>query len=79
MNVSDVVFEMELNGVDAADIADIVQLCNNKGFNSDFIDGELLKRGYTKIFTIDYDAYDDYDDWEDNSPIEKFPYKQEYS
>ncbi len=79
MNVSDVVFEMEINGVDVADIADIVQLCEDKGFNSDFIDEELLKRGYSKIFTIDYDSYDDYDNWEEDCSIEKFPYKNEYS
>ncbi|MCW8896067.1 MAG: hypothetical protein OQK48_08665 [Sulfurimonas sp.] len=81
MKVSDVVFEMELNGVDAADIAEIVALCENKGFNSDFIDEELLKRGYTKIFTIDYDSYDDYDNWEEDeyASIEKFPHRQQYS
>ena len=54
MNVSDIVFEMELAGVDTADIASIVALCESKGFNSDFIDEELLKRGYPKIFNIDY-------------------------
>ena len=72
MNVSDVMFEMELAGVDTADIASIVELCNSKGFSSDFIDEELLKRGYPKIFTIDYDAYDEY------SSIEKFPQKNHY-
>ena len=81
MNVSDVVFEMELNGVDTADIANIVKLCESKGYNSDFIDDELLKRGYTKIFTMDYDAYDEYNDWEEDEypSIEKFPPKKQYS
>ena len=81
MNVSDVVFEMELGGVDTADIADIVKLCNSKGFNSDLIDEELLKRGYPKIFTIDYDAYDEYNSWDEDeySSIEKFQHKQQYS
>ena len=79
MNVSDMIFEMELGGVDAADIADIVKLYEGKVFNSDMIDNELVKRGYPKIFTIDYDAYDEYDDWDDNySSVEKFPYKHQY-
>ncbi|MDA3945394.1 MAG: hypothetical protein PF439_01780 [Helicobacteraceae bacterium] len=72
--------EMEIGGVDSADIAAIVELCNSKGLNSEMIDDELVVRGYEKIFTIDYDAYDDYDNWDDSySPIEKFPYKQQYS
>ena len=72
MNVSDVVFEMELGGVDTADIASIVDLCQSRGFNSDFIDQELLKRGYPKIFTVDYYEDDEY------YSIEKFPYKHQY-
>ena len=76
MNVSDIVFEMELAGVDTADIASIVALCESKGFNSDFIDEELLKRGYPKIFTIDYDEYDEFDD--EFFSIEKFPHKHQY-
>lgn len=74
MNVSDAVFEMELAGVDTADIASIVALCESKGFDSDFMDEELFKRGYPKIFTIDYDQYDDFKDDEYIS-IEKFPHK----
>lgn len=81
MNVSDVKFEMELAGVDTADIADIVKLCKSKGFDADFIDEELTKRGYDKIFTVDYDSYDDYDDWEEDEgySVQKFPHKQHYS
>jgi len=73
MNVSDVVFEMELNGVDTADIANIVKLCESKGYHSDFIDDELLKRAYN--------AYDEYNDWEEDEypSIEKFPPKKQYS
>jgi hypothetical protein len=77
MNVSDVVFEMELAGVDAADIDSIVSLCESKGFDSDFMDEELLKRGYPKIFTIDYDEYDDFEDDEYMS-VEKFRHKHQY-
>ncbi len=80
MNVSDITLEMELNGVDEAVIAEIVKLCEDKGFNSELIDDELQKRGYEKIFTVDYDAYDEYDDWEDDgyASVEKFPHKRSY-
>lgn len=82
MQISDVRLEMEMGGVDSADIAEIVDLCKSKGLNSEMIDDELVKRGYEKIFTVDYDAYDDYDDWEDDegySPVQKFPHKHQYS
>ncbi len=80
MNVADVVFEMELGGVDAADIADIVKLYDGKVFSGEDIDDELISRGYSKMFTVDYDAYDDYDGWEDDDycSVEKFPHKNQY-
>lgn len=79
MNVSDVMFEMELSGVDSADIAEIIKLYDSKVFNSDILDEELLKRGYPRIFTVDYDSYDEYDSWDDElSSIEKFPHKHQY-
>ncbi|WP_031348023.1 2-carboxy-1,4-naphthoquinone phytyltransferase [Sulfurimonas hongkongensis] len=76
MNISDAIFEMELNGVDAKDIDSIVELCRDKGFNSELLDEELLKRGYPIIFNINYEEYDDFDD--DYLTIEKFPYKNQY-
>jgi hypothetical protein len=80
MKISDAILEMELYGVDAADIAVIVSLCESKGFNSEMVDEELQKRGYEKIFTVDYDAYDEYDGWEDDefASVEKFPHKPHY-
>ena len=83
MKVSDVKLEMEIGGVDEADIAEIISLCESKGFESEMIDNELLKRGYEKIFTVNYDDYDDfadYDEWGDDDymSIEKFPHKQHY-
>ncbi|QSZ42930.1 hypothetical protein GJV85_12705 [Sulfurimonas aquatica] len=77
MEISDVEFEMELAGVDASDIESILALCKSKGFNSDFLDDELLKKGYPKVFTVDYDEYDSFDDDEYYS-IEKFPHKNHY-
>lgn len=81
MKISDIRLEMELGGVDEADIADIVALCTSKGLTNDMLDDELLKRGYDRLFTVDYDSFDDdYDDWEDDdyASIEKFPHKQHY-
>lgn len=82
MDISNVRLEMELGGVDSADIAEIVELCKSKNLSTEGLDEELMKRGYEKIFTVDYDAYDDYDDWEDDDnymPVEKFPHKHHYS
>jgi len=79
MNVSDIIFEMELGGVDADDIADIVELYKSKALNSEMIDEELLKRGYPKIFTVDYDSYDEYETWDDElSSVEKFRHKHHF-
>lgn len=77
MNISDVIFEMELSGVDAHDIESIVELCKDNGFDSDFIDEELLKRGYPRVFNVDYEEYDDFDD-EGYFAVEKFPHKNQY-
>ncbi len=80
MKISDIRLEMELGGVDEADIAEIVALCNSKGLSNEMLDDELLKRGYERMFTVDYDMYDDYGDWEydEFASVEKFPHKQHY-
>jgi hypothetical protein len=80
MKISDVKLEMELGGVDEADIAEIVKLCESKGFANELLDEELQKRGYEKLFTVDYDDFDEYGDWEDDeyASVEKFPHKQHY-
>ena len=75
MKISELEFEMEINGVDEADIAEIIQLFKGKTVNTEVVDAELVKRGYTKIFSVDYDSYDD--EWEDEEyePVAKFPQK----
>ena len=80
MKVSDVKLEMELGGVDEADIATIIQLCESKGLTTEMLDEELMKRGYERIFSVDYESYDEYNDWDDDDymSIEKFPHKQNY-
>jgi len=79
MKISDLEFEMELAGVDRADIADILKLYANKDINTNLIDDELSKRGYPRVFDIDYDSYESDDDWEDDYyTIEKFPHKNRF-
>lgn len=75
MKISELEFEMEINGVDEADIAEIVDLYKDKEINTNVVDAELVRRGYAKIFSIDYDDYDE--GWEDDEyeEIEKFPHK----
>lgn len=77
MKISELEFEMELNGVDEADIAQIVELYKDKEITTDAVDRELVARGYAKIFSIDYDSYDD--EWEDDDFIEKFPSKHNFT
>ena len=80
MKISDLEFEMELGGVDKADIADILRLYNKKAVNTNMIDDELARRGYPKIFEVDYDLYEEEEeeDWDDYYAIEKFPHKNRY-
>ena len=79
MKISDVKLEMELAGVDSADMAEIVGLCKGKVLNSEMIDEELVKRGYSKIFTVDYDDYDDWQDDDDEyASVERFPHRQNF-
>ncbi|MBU1657834.1 hypothetical protein KKG72_02140 [bacterium] len=84
MEISDLRLEMELNGVSSADIAEIIELCKSKGFKSELIDEELVKRDYEKIFTVDYEKYDSYGGWdeeeeEDEYPsVVKFKHKKQY-
>ncbi len=78
MEISDIKLEMELGGVDSADMAGILELCQSKGFDSETIDNELLKRGYDKMFTVDYDDYDDWEDDDEYVSVQKFPYKKNF-
>lgn len=73
MTIADIEFEMNIHDVTEKDISEIIEICKKSGFSMESIDEELQKRGYSKIFTVDYDEmsdedYDeDYDDeeWED--------------
>ena len=82
MTISDIELEMKFNGVGEADIASILTACKAKGYGPETLDKELVKRGYDKIFTVDYD--DEADMWEEDdeeddfAPIERFPHKQRF-
>ncbi|WP_345980503.1 hypothetical protein [Sulfurimonas sp. HSL3-2] len=79
MKISDIKLEMELYGVDSEDIAEILELCKSKGYETQIIDDELEKKGYERIFSINYDDYDDMDDFDDEYPsVEKFGHKKNY-
>lgn len=79
MKISDIKLEMELYGVDSEDIAEILDVCKSKGYDTQMIDTELEKRGYEKIFSINYDEYDDMDDFDDEYPsVQKFGHKKNY-
>jgi hypothetical protein len=68
MTIADIEFEMNINDVMEKDISEIIEICNKSGFSLESIDDELQNRGYSKIFTVDYDDMSDdvYDDeWED--------------
>lgn len=78
MTISEIELEMKINGVDAEDIAAVIAACKTKGFSTENIDEELMKRGYDKIFSVNYD---DDDEWGDDefATIEKFPHRQRYT
>ena len=62
MTISDIEFDMDINDVSAKDISEIIEICNKSGFSLESIDDELQKRGYKRIFTVDYDENND--EWE---------------
>lgn len=68
MTIDEIRFEMRINDVKESDIEEIIEECRHSGFSSEDIDQALQKRGYPKIFTIDYDALDTYDEdvWDED-------------
>jgi len=79
MTISDIELEMKFNGVNEADIASILAACKTKGYGHDALDTELEKRGYERIFTVNYDDEDEWDDDDDDfAPVERFPHKHRF-
>lgn len=62
MTLSDIIFEMELGGVDNEDISVIVNSYKEQVMTPAQIDEQLLNKGYAPIFTVNYDDYDEIDD-----------------
>lgn len=74
MTYKDVANEMRANGVREEDIKTIIDKSKKTKFNPRAADDELVKMGYDKIFTIDYDDIyeeDDFDDMDDFPSSEK--------
>ena len=65
-----IIYELKANDVDDKDIELILERVKNR-ISEKNIDDELVKLGYNKIFTVDYDDYDDYGDYDDFEPTSK--------
>jgi hypothetical protein len=59
--VESIIYELRYNDVKEEDIKTIIERVKNR-VSEENIDRELVKLGYPKIFTIDYDDYDNYGD-----------------
>ena len=55
-----IIYELRANNVSEEHIELIMDRVKNR-LTEENIDNELLKLGYQKIFTVDYDEYDNYD------------------
>lgn len=53
-----IIYELRANDVQEDDIKLIMDRVKNR-LSEENIDIELVKLGYSKIFTVDYDDYDD--------------------
>jgi hypothetical protein len=70
MNLA-IIYEIRANDVKEEDIELIMNRVKNR-LSEENIDKELVKLGYPKIFTVDYDDYDNYDYADDSySPSSK--------
>ncbi|XPV67547.1 MAG: hypothetical protein ACNI25_09480 [Halarcobacter sp.] len=62
-----IIYELRYNNVKEQDIKTIIERVKNR-ISEENVDNELVKLGYNKIFTVDYDDidYDNYDDFDDD-------------
>ena len=74
-----IIYELRANDVKEEDIDLIINKIKNR-LSEENLDLELVKLGYNKIFTIDYDNYDNYDSYDDYEVAndEYFNSKQKY-
>lgn len=66
MTIDDIEFEMNIHDVTEKDISEIIEICKRSGFSMEDIDEELQKRGYPKIFTVDYDELNEDEDLDED-------------
>lgn len=59
-----IIYELRANDVKEEDIKLIMDRVKNR-LSEENIDNELVKLGYSKIFTVDYDDYDNFN-YDDN-------------
>ncbi|OCL82893.1 hypothetical protein [Arcobacter porcinus] len=60
-----IIYELRANDIKEEDIELIMSRIKNR-LSEENIDKELVKLGYPKIFTVDYDDYDNFDYAEDD-------------
>ncbi|MDZ7817893.1 MAG: hypothetical protein U5K55_04395 [Aliarcobacter sp.] len=71
-----IIYELRANDISEEHIELIMSRVKNR-LTEDNIDKELVKLGYPKIFTVDYDEYDNYDFDDDySSPSHKGSYEE---
>ena len=71
-----IIYELRANDVSEEHIELIMSRVKNR-LTEENIDKELVKLGYSKIFTVDYDEYDNYDFEDDYSgPSHKGNYEE---
>lgn len=71
-----IIYELRANDIEEEDIKVIMDKIKNR-LSEENLDLELVKLGYNKIFTVDYDSYD-YDDFPDDEFTSSKPKYQEF-
>jgi hypothetical protein len=70
-----IVYELSAHDVSEEHIELIMSRVKNR-LTEENIDKELVKLGYPKIFTVDYDEFDNYDFDDDYGPRHKANYEE---
>ncbi|RXJ77537.1 hypothetical protein CRV03_04710 [Arcobacter sp. F155] len=53
------IYELRANDIKEEDIQKVLESVKNR-LSEENVDTELVKLGYQKVFTVDYDAYDEF-------------------
>lgn len=69
MKFANLANEMRANSVEEDAINSIEESCKKHRYSPESIDAELVKLGYEKIFTIDYEDFEDFDEYPTNEKI----------